>query len=139
MAAPPFGLEALTAQEKACLALVAQRFSSKEIALQLGIAKTSVDTYCNRARHKLGVSDRYTAARLLMAQSGPEAPPATITVAAQPRASRPSLALVGAGLVAAALGLAALLAGMSALESLKPPDWDERVAKAEAKASRTAR
>jgi DNA-binding CsgD family transcriptional regulator len=131
VAAPPYDLAALTAQERACLALVAQRLSSKEIALRLGIAKTSVDTYCNRARHKLRVSDRYAAARLLMARSGTEAPAAMVTTA-RLRTSRPPLALVVGGLVAAALGLGALLAGMSALESLKPPGWDERVAKAAA-------
>jgi DNA-binding CsgD family transcriptional regulator len=125
----------LTAQERACLRLVAQRLSSKEIAARLGIAKTSVDTYCNRARRKLGVSDRYAAARLLAAGCEPGAPATTVVTAAPSPARRPSLALVGGGLVAAALGLGALLAGMSALESLKPPDWDERVARAAAKAS----
>src|SRR6202000_800145 len=30
----------------------------------LGMSKTSVDTYCDRARRKLGVEDRYAAARL---------------------------------------------------------------------------
>jgi DNA-binding CsgD family transcriptional regulator len=125
----------LTTQEQACLRLVAQRLSSKEIAARLGIAKTSVDTYCNRARHKLGVSDRYAAARVLMARYAPEAPATTVAAAARSRTSRPPLALVGGGLLAAALGLGALLAGMSALESLKPPDWDERVARAAAKAA----
>jgi DNA-binding CsgD family transcriptional regulator len=122
----------LTAQERACLHLVAQRLSSKEIAARLGIAKTSVDTYCNRARRKLGVSDRYAAARLVVARCEPAAPAAMVMAAAPLRISRPRIALMGGGLVAAALGLGALLAGMSALESLKPPNWDERVAKAAA-------
>lgn len=62
-------LSQLTTMERACLELVAQRRSSKEIAKQLGIAKSSVDTYCDRARSKLAVADRYAAARLLTAES----------------------------------------------------------------------
>src|SRR5690606_27609076 len=45
--------------------LVDQHMSSKQIARELGMSKTSVDTYCDRARRKLGVDDRYQAARLL--------------------------------------------------------------------------
>src|SRR5690606_4082308 len=45
--------------------LVDQHLSSKQIARQLGMSKTSVDTYCDRARRKLGVDDRYAAARLV--------------------------------------------------------------------------
>ena len=47
------------------LRLVDQHLSSKQIARELGMSKTSVDTYCDRARRKLGVGDRYQAARLL--------------------------------------------------------------------------
>ena len=57
----PVGL--LTPRERECLSLVDQHLSSKQIARQLGMSKTSVDTYCDRARRKLGVEDRYTAAR----------------------------------------------------------------------------
>lgn len=120
--------ERLTVQEQACLRLVARRLSSREIAQQLGIAKTSVDTYCNRARRKLGVADRYAAARLLSAQ---EAQPiyggAAITVAA-PRPGRTSIALAAGMVVATMLGLASLLAGMSALDALRPPDGAARLA-----------
>jgi DNA-binding CsgD family transcriptional regulator len=62
-------LENLTAQERECLRLVAQSLSSKEIGRELGISKASVDTYCNRARAKLGVADRRTAARLVVADN----------------------------------------------------------------------
>ncbi len=55
----------LTPRERECLGLVDQHLSSKQIARQLGMSKTSVDTYCDRARRKLGVEDRYTAARLV--------------------------------------------------------------------------
>ena len=51
-------LSALTPKERECLRLVAQQWSSKEIARELGISKASVDTYCNRARAKLGVASR---------------------------------------------------------------------------------
>jgi len=58
-------VELLTQRERECLRLVDQHLSSKEIARELGMSKTSVDTYCDRARRKLGVDDRYEAARLL--------------------------------------------------------------------------
>ncbi|MFN3574598.1 MAG: response regulator transcription factor [Phenylobacterium sp.] len=58
-------VELLTARERECLRLVDRHFSSKQIARELGMSKTSVDTYCDRARRKLGVTDRYHAARLL--------------------------------------------------------------------------
>ena len=62
IAEDPVGL--LTPRERDCLRLVDQHLSSKQIARQLGMSKTSVDTYCDRARRKLGVEDRYAAARL---------------------------------------------------------------------------
>lgn len=112
----------LTAQERACLRLVAQRLSSKEIAARLGIAKTSVDTYCNRARRKLGVADRYAAARLVTA-AGTEAP----SPPAEPATPRRRKVLLGAvaGVFAAGVGVAALLAGAAALETMKPPGWED--------------
>jgi len=58
-------VELLTQRERDCLRLVDQHLSSKQIARELGMSKTSVDTYCDRARRKLGVGDRYQAARLL--------------------------------------------------------------------------
>src|SRR5262245_64775830 len=58
-------VEMLTQRERECLRLVDQHLSSKQIARALGMSKTSVDTYCDRARRKLGVEDRYAAARLL--------------------------------------------------------------------------
>ncbi|ACG79892.1 transcriptional regulator, LuxR family [Phenylobacterium zucineum HLK1] len=64
----PAGL--LTQRERECLRLVDQHLSSKQIARELGMSKTSVDTYCDRARRKLGVPDRYEAARLLRRHDG---------------------------------------------------------------------
>src|ERR1043165_9402537 len=60
-------VELLTPRERECLRLVDQHLSSKQIARELGMSKTSVDTYCDRARRKLGVEDRYAAARLARA------------------------------------------------------------------------
>lgn len=62
-------LSLLTPQERECLRLVAQQRSSKEIAQELGISKASVDTYCNRARAKLGVTSRREAAQLVLEAS----------------------------------------------------------------------
>src|SRR5437870_13465244 len=64
----PVGL--LTQRERECLRLVDQHLSSKQIARELGMSKTSVDTYCDRARRKLGVTDRYEAARVLRRADG---------------------------------------------------------------------
>src|SRR5690606_28337255 len=43
-------IELLTPRERECLRLVDQHLSSKQIARALGMSKTSVDTYCDRAR-----------------------------------------------------------------------------------------
>jgi DNA-binding CsgD family transcriptional regulator len=59
-------LSLLTPKERECLRLVGRQRSSKEIARELGISKASVDTYCNRARAKLGVSNRRAAAQLVL-------------------------------------------------------------------------
>ena len=46
-------VDLLTQRERECLRLVDQHLSSKQIARELGMSKTSVDTYCDRARRKL--------------------------------------------------------------------------------------
>jgi DNA-binding CsgD family transcriptional regulator len=58
-------LRLLSPREKDCLRLVYENHSSKEIARRLGISQTSVDTHVRQARGKLGLRDRYDAARLL--------------------------------------------------------------------------
>ena len=122
----------LTPMEKACLRLVAQHLSSKEIAGRLGIAKTSVDTYCNRARRKLGVADRYHAARCLVPDTEPggaHVPPgsasarAAISPTQRPIASfrrwpEPTMAAIA--ILALVFAIATLLAGLRALEVMKP-------------------
>lgn len=121
----------LTPKEQACLRLVGRRLSSKEIAAELGIAKTSVDTYCNRARAKLGVMDRYEAARLLAAGGAegpaaaafaePSAPAGARVGAPRPEERRAArlLAIIAVGFVLV-LAFATLLAGLRALEQMKP-------------------
>lgn len=59
------GIEKLSARERDCLRLVYAHHTSKSIANELGFAKSSVDTYINRACTKLGLNDRKEAARLL--------------------------------------------------------------------------
>ncbi len=120
---PATRVERLSAKERACLRLVARRLSSKEIAAELGIAKTSVDTYCDRARVKLGVANRNEAARLVVAALGPGPPAAAMPVGpGRPTSSgRRQLAswlfLTAIGVLA----LATLLAGLRALDGLAPP------------------
>lgn len=124
-AAEDVRLARLTPKEVACLRLVGQRMSSKEIASELGIAKTSVDTYCNRARAKLEVSGRQEAAQLLRAAiADDDAPRAATTSGAARGALAPltsaTLRALGAGLVAT-LAYGALMAGLHALDAMKPP------------------
>ncbi len=125
-------LARLTPKETACLRLVARGLSSKQIAGELGIAKTSVDTYCNRARGKLGVGGRQEAARLLrtmvVADEGVATAEGGYALAAQGGAARAALVpLTGATLrllaaaIVATLAAGALLAGFHALDAMKPP------------------
>jgi len=58
-------LKSLSARERDCLRLILENHTSKEVGRQLGISHTSVDTHVRRARAKLGLRDRYEAARLL--------------------------------------------------------------------------
>lgn len=125
-------LSALTPKERECLRLVARQRSSKEIARELGISKASVDTYCNRARAKLGVSSRRAAAQLVVsleaapaaAPAAPEGPPvatvATITVL--PPLSRlgplARIGLIVAGAMVLALSFGMLLTGLQTLNSM---------------------
>lgn len=56
----------LTPREAECLRLVAAPMRTHEIAHQLGLSPTTVDTYISSAFKKLGANDRGTAARLLI-------------------------------------------------------------------------
>jgi len=128
---PVSRLHLLTPKERDCLRLVMERRSSKQIARQLGISRTSVDTYVRRAREKLGLKDRYAAARLLEAwQRGevltaePEgAPPSAagangFTLRIPPLATLNTLQRLGlivGGAIAAALIFGVVLTAMAAL------------------------
>jgi DNA-binding CsgD family transcriptional regulator len=59
-------IPALTDAQKACLILVAQGGSSKEIGPRLGLAYRTVDQYVNDAQHSLGATDRRDAARVML-------------------------------------------------------------------------
>jgi DNA-binding CsgD family transcriptional regulator len=66
-------LQSLSARERDCLRLVLENHTSKEVGRRLGISHTSVDTHVRRARAKLGLRDRYDAARLLAQWEAPAA------------------------------------------------------------------
>jgi DNA-binding CsgD family transcriptional regulator len=138
-------LSLLTPQERECLRLVAQQRSSKEIATALGISKASVDTYCNRARAKLGVASRRDAAQLVLTRetSEPAAEPATAPPDATARSERTMaiallppisslgtgtrLAIIMGGAVVLALAFGMLVSGLQSLNDVvqsagaKPP------------------
>ncbi|MFM5924591.1 MAG: helix-turn-helix transcriptional regulator [Novosphingobium sp.] len=57
-------VQRLTAKEREVLELVHARLSSKEIGLQLGLSRKSVDQRLDNARAKLGAPTRIAAARI---------------------------------------------------------------------------
>lgn len=67
----PRSIDGLTERQVACLRLVAQNFSSKEIAVELGISSHTVDQRIRGALQILGVERRSQAARLVADASGP--------------------------------------------------------------------
>jgi DNA-binding CsgD family transcriptional regulator len=103
-------LSLLTPQERECLRLVAQQRSSKEIAAELGISKASVDTYCNRARAKLGVASRREAAQLVLGHEIAEAAATPMPPAATHLRDEPALAAISLLPPVASLGPVARLA-----------------------------
>lgn len=126
-------LSLLTPQERECLRLVAQQRSSKEIAQELGISKASVDTYCNRARAKLGVASRRDAAKLVLeGATGASAPglaaplalsaggPAVVALLPPVSSLGPAarLALILGGAAALVLAFGILLSGLEALNEV---------------------
>ncbi|HVQ08882.1 MAG TPA: helix-turn-helix transcriptional regulator [Allosphingosinicella sp.] len=58
-------LDRLTDQQRACLRMVFQHMTSKEIAPRLGIEPGSVDQHIKAAMRTLGVGERRVAARIL--------------------------------------------------------------------------
>lgn len=63
----------LTAVQVNCLRLVADGYTSKEIAQRLGLTPMTVDQYLQRAKKTLGAPDRRTAARWVV--QSPQTPP----------------------------------------------------------------
>jgi DNA-binding CsgD family transcriptional regulator len=70
------GMDRLTPRERDCLRLVDEHLSSKEIARRLGLSKHTVDWHLDKARRRLGVADRYEAARLVSPRKPGRLPPA---------------------------------------------------------------
>lgn len=146
-------LGSLTAQERECLRLVGLQLSSKEIAHEMGISKASVDTYCNRARAKLGVTSRRDAALLVLTLETPAAaisppaaqPPAVsqgettvATVALLPPISSlgpvARLAIILGGAVVLALAFGMLVSGLQSLNDVAQSAAARPVAPAASKA-----
>lgn len=65
-------LPALSEGEKQCLHLVAQGFSSKEIARQLHVSEHTVDQRVRTSLRKFGVPSRKEAARLFVSAQQPQ-------------------------------------------------------------------
>ncbi|WP_033926410.1 helix-turn-helix domain-containing protein [Sphingomonas sp. 35-24ZXX] len=63
----------LTDVQVNCLRLVADGYTSKEIAKQLGLTPMTVDQYLQRAKKTMGAPDRRTAARWLVENAQPAA------------------------------------------------------------------
>jgi DNA-binding CsgD family transcriptional regulator len=71
----------LSEGQKACLRLVAQGMSSKEIAKALDLTPQTVDTYLKASMSRLGASNRREAARMLVAAEESQklgSPPASL-------------------------------------------------------------
>jgi DNA-binding CsgD family transcriptional regulator len=74
----------LSEGQKACLRLVAQGMSSKEIAKALDLTPQTVDTYLKASMSRLGASNRRDAARMLAAAESSQklgSPPAALAEA----------------------------------------------------------
>jgi DNA-binding CsgD family transcriptional regulator len=87
--ADPALIAALSPQQAACLRLVGELRTSKQIAEILGISSHTVDTHLSNAVRKLGAANRMEAARLLgdAAPAPPPAPPERLTGQSPPVAA----------------------------------------------------
>ncbi len=69
-AKPATGGISLTDRERQCLALVYNHMNSKQIAAQLGISPSTVETHIKKVRERMGGIDRWTAARKVFEMEG---------------------------------------------------------------------
>jgi DNA-binding CsgD family transcriptional regulator len=67
-------IASLSPMQKICLRQVYAHRQSKEIARQLGLSHYTVESHIKSARARLGASNRFEAARMLIAEEG-EGPP----------------------------------------------------------------
>src|ERR1700733_4029080 len=79
----------LTDREWDCLCYVVERYSSKQIALRLGVAPKTVDSYLDTARVKLGARTRQEAAQMLVDRYGLISPRKALPPGSSPGDSRP--------------------------------------------------
>lgn len=91
MAADPALIATLSPQQVACLRLVGELRTSKQIAEILGISSHTVDTHLSNAVRKLAAANRMEAARLLGDAGGvlPPGPPQGLTGQSPPVATGP--------------------------------------------------
>ena len=106
MAADPALIASLSPQQVACLRLVGELRTSKQIADILGISSHTVDTHLSNAVRRLGAANRMEAARLLAEATAKVpipspvsagAPPQRLTGQSPPVAATPPPALHDAG------------------------------------------
>ncbi len=99
MAADPALIATLSPQQVACLRLVGELRTSKQIAEILGISSHTVDTHLSNAVRKLAAANRMEAARLLgdAAIAPPQAPPQQLTGQSPPVVASPAPVLDRAG------------------------------------------
>ncbi len=95
MAADPALIASLSPQQVACLRLVGELRTSKQIAEILGISSHTVDTHLSNAVRKLGAANRMEAARLLA--DAAIGPPERLTGQSPPLAAAPDPAIDRAG------------------------------------------
>jgi len=103
MAADPALIATLSPQQVACLRLVGELRTSKQIAEILGISSHTVDTHLSNAVRKLAAANRMEAARLLGDAGGfppsapPQSPPQGLTGQSPPVATGPGPVIDRAG------------------------------------------
>ncbi|WP_066793487.1 helix-turn-helix domain-containing protein [Sphingomonas soli] len=86
-------IDRLTERQKACLRLVGQAYTSKEIGRRLGISPATVDNHVRAALEILQVESRAEAARLLLAREAGQSLTSQPPALADPLRSPPLLSL----------------------------------------------